>query len=147
MQGRCKWVAGLKLAYADNTNADMQTRAYWTVLAQKLGVPIRCVLFTASPKLAEHNDAVRALNDVAVSRTSTYIHSYGSGSCSLGHANNGSRKVPATKHGVYRAWDGSQKVLGSILRSRTLTRPSTFIHKKTVPAAAMSRRGNFEMWA
>ncbi|KAF2018169.1 PNK3P-domain-containing protein [Aaosphaeria arxii CBS 175.79] len=46
----------------DNTNADPDTRAHWTALAKKLNVPIRCVLFTASPKLCEHNDTVRALN-------------------------------------------------------------------------------------
>lgn len=28
-----------------------------------MGVPVRCVLFTATPKLCEHNDTVRALND------------------------------------------------------------------------------------
>ena len=28
-----------------------------------MGVPVRCVLFTAPPKLCEHNDTVRALND------------------------------------------------------------------------------------
>lgn len=32
-------------------------------MAQKMGVPVRCVLFTATPKLCEHNDTVRALND------------------------------------------------------------------------------------
>ncbi|KAF2656772.1 PNK3P-domain-containing protein [Lophiostoma macrostomum CBS 122681] len=46
----------------DNTNADPQTRASWTSLAKKLHVPIRCVLFTAPPRLCEHNDTVRALN-------------------------------------------------------------------------------------
>jgi bifunctional polynucleotide phosphatase/kinase len=47
---------------SDNTNADPETRAYWVQLAKKLNVPIRCVLFTASAKLCEHNDAVRAHN-------------------------------------------------------------------------------------
>ncbi|KAJ6284522.1 polynucleotide kinase 3 phosphatase-domain-containing protein [Bipolaris maydis] len=46
----------------DNTNADPNTRAVWVALAQKLKVPLRCVLFTASPKLCEHNDTFRALN-------------------------------------------------------------------------------------
>ncbi|KAF1939758.1 PNK3P-domain-containing protein [Clathrospora elynae] len=46
----------------DNTNADPETRAVWITLAQKLNVPIRCVLFTASTKLCEHNDTFRALN-------------------------------------------------------------------------------------
>ncbi|EOA81178.1 uncharacterized protein SETTUDRAFT_100378 [Exserohilum turcica Et28A] len=46
----------------DNTNADAATRGVWVALAQKLQVPVRCVLFTASAKLCEHNDAFRALN-------------------------------------------------------------------------------------
>lgn len=46
---------------ADNTNADLETRAKWIQLAQKLSVPIRCVYFSASVKLCEHNDCVRAL--------------------------------------------------------------------------------------
>ncbi|KAF1849978.1 PNK3P-domain-containing protein [Cucurbitaria berberidis CBS 394.84] len=46
----------------DNTNADLETRAVWIALARKLSIPIRCVLFTASAKLCEHNDTVRALN-------------------------------------------------------------------------------------
>ncbi|OAK95989.1 PNK3P-domain-containing protein [Phaeosphaeriaceae sp. SRC1lsM3a] len=46
----------------DNTNADPDTRAIWVKLAQKLNVQIRCVLFTASARLCEHNDTVRALN-------------------------------------------------------------------------------------
>ncbi|KAG9190633.1 bifunctional polynucleotide phosphatase/kinase [Alternaria panax] len=46
----------------DNTNADPETRAVWIMLAQKLNVPLRCVLFTATPKLCEHNDTFRALN-------------------------------------------------------------------------------------
>ncbi|CAE7192651.1 hypothetical protein PTNB85_06397 [Pyrenophora teres f. teres] len=49
-------------AVIDNTNADPDTRAVWITLAHKLNVPIRCVLFTAPPKLCEHNDAFRALN-------------------------------------------------------------------------------------
>jgi len=46
----------------DNTNADPETRGKWIQLARKLGVAIRCVYLTASPKLCEHNDTVRALN-------------------------------------------------------------------------------------
>lgn len=47
----------------DNTNADPETRGHWTALAKKLNnIPIRCVLLTASVKLCEHNDTVRALN-------------------------------------------------------------------------------------
>ncbi|KAL2049079.1 hypothetical protein ABVK25_010675 [Lepraria finkii] len=45
----------------DNTNSDPETRAVWVQLAQEFGVPIRCVHFTASIKLCEHNDTVRAL--------------------------------------------------------------------------------------
>lgn len=45
----------------DNTNSDPETRAVWVQLAQKFSVPIRCVHFTASIKLCEHNDTVRAL--------------------------------------------------------------------------------------
>ncbi|KAF2625610.1 PNK3P-domain-containing protein [Macroventuria anomochaeta] len=46
----------------DNTNADQDVRAVWVNLAKKHSIPIRCVLFTASAKLCEHNDTVRALN-------------------------------------------------------------------------------------
>ncbi|KAF2847999.1 PNK3P-domain-containing protein [Plenodomus tracheiphilus IPT5] len=46
----------------DNTNADPETRAVWINLAQKLGVPIRCVLFTAPVQVCQHNDTFRALN-------------------------------------------------------------------------------------
>ena len=45
----------------DNTNADPDTRAIWINLAAKYKIPIRCVFFTASAKLCEHNDTVRAL--------------------------------------------------------------------------------------
>src|SRR5437763_11052492 len=47
---------------SDNTNADIQTRADWIALANKQKVPIRCILFTASGELCEHNNMVRALN-------------------------------------------------------------------------------------
>ena len=46
----------------DNTNADPGTRANWVGLAKEFKIPIRCVHFTASPRLCEHNDCVRALN-------------------------------------------------------------------------------------
>ncbi|KAL2355708.1 polynucleotide kinase 3 phosphatase-domain-containing protein [Cryomyces antarcticus] len=46
----------------DNTNADPDTRSQWINLAKRLDVPIRCILFTADPRLCEHNDTVRALN-------------------------------------------------------------------------------------
>lgn len=45
----------------DNTNADIETRAAWVKLANKLNVAVRLVHFTASAKLCEHNDTVRAL--------------------------------------------------------------------------------------
>ena len=47
----------------DNTNADPDTRKLWIQLAQKAGVPIRCLHFTTPPKICEHNDIVRALNE------------------------------------------------------------------------------------
>ena len=48
-------------SFADNTNADVDTRAVWIQLAKKLRIPIRCIYFTAPAKLCEHNDTVRAL--------------------------------------------------------------------------------------
>ncbi|KAI4199384.1 MAG: hypothetical protein LQ350_004673 [Teloschistes chrysophthalmus] len=45
----------------DNTNADRETRAVWIQLAETSKMPIRCVYFTAGPKLCEHNDTVRAI--------------------------------------------------------------------------------------
>ncbi|KAI4267184.1 MAG: hypothetical protein L6R38_008370 [Xanthoria sp. 2 TBL-2021] len=45
----------------DNTNADRETRMVWVQLAQHFSIPIRCVHFTASAKLCQHNDAVRAI--------------------------------------------------------------------------------------
>jgi bifunctional polynucleotide phosphatase/kinase len=54
----------------DNTNADKETRAIWVQLAAKLNVPIRLVNFTASAKLCEHNDTVRALTGDLVSCSS-----------------------------------------------------------------------------
>ncbi|KAI9848171.1 MAG: hypothetical protein M1837_000845 [Sclerophora amabilis] len=46
----------------DNTNADTEVRAKWIELSRKNKVPIHCVYLTASARLCEHNDAVRALN-------------------------------------------------------------------------------------
>jgi len=58
----------------DNTNADKDTRAQWIALATEMGIPVRCVLFTASPKLCEHNNAVRALGGLeAVRRDPCWI--------------------------------------------------------------------------
>lgn len=51
----------------DNTNADSDIRAKWIALATKHDVSIRCVYFTASTVLCQHNDAVRALNGDLVS--------------------------------------------------------------------------------
>ncbi|MCJ1395936.1 hypothetical protein MMC18_008822 [Xylographa bjoerkii] len=51
-----------KSVAVDNTNADPDTRACWVELAHKVGVPVRCVFFSAPTKLCEHNDTVRALN-------------------------------------------------------------------------------------
>lgn len=51
----------------DNTNADIETRAAWISLAKKMKVPVRLVHFTASARLCEHNDTVRALTAGLVS--------------------------------------------------------------------------------
>ena len=49
------------LIVTDNTNGDLETRAVWIRLSRNFGVPIRCVLLSAPPKLCEHNNTVRAL--------------------------------------------------------------------------------------
>ncbi|PIL23691.1 hypothetical protein GSI_13440 [Ganoderma sinense ZZ0214-1] len=46
----------------DNTNRDKQTRQYYTNLARKHKVPVRCIYFTGSIELAWHNNLYRALN-------------------------------------------------------------------------------------
>lgn len=46
----------------DNTNADVETRAHWINMAKKHQVPIRCIWFKTQSFLAEHNNAVRAMN-------------------------------------------------------------------------------------
>ncbi|KAJ9197805.1 hypothetical protein DTO021D3_5436 [Paecilomyces variotii] len=53
--------AGRSVA-VDNTNADPETRAYWTEIARQHKIPIRVVYFTSPPELCRHNDAVRAAN-------------------------------------------------------------------------------------
>lgn len=58
----------------DNTNADIETRAHWVRVAKEFNVPIRCVRFTASTHLAEHNDAVRALNPDTVCTPASLPH-------------------------------------------------------------------------
>lgn len=46
----------------DNTNRDREARAHWVKVAREFKIPIRCILFTASARLCEHNDMVRAHN-------------------------------------------------------------------------------------
>lgn len=53
--------AGRSVA-VDNTNANPEVRASWVGLARAFKIQIRCILFTASTRLCEHNDTVRALN-------------------------------------------------------------------------------------
>lgn len=53
--------AGSSVA-VDNTNRDKEARAHWVKIARDFKIPIRCVLFTASARLCEHNDVVRAHN-------------------------------------------------------------------------------------
>ena len=48
----------------DNTNADPETRAHWLELGKTYRVPVRCVVLSADMNLAQHNDAVRALNEL-----------------------------------------------------------------------------------
>ncbi|KAI1329284.1 DNA kinase/phosphatase Pnk1 [Xylariaceae sp. FL0255] len=48
----------------DNTNADADGRREWIEFGKKHGVPVRCVWFKMTKALCEHNDAVRALNQV-----------------------------------------------------------------------------------
>ena len=60
----------------DNTNADIETRAYWVKVAREFNVPIRLVCFTASSRLAEHNDAVRAMNPHTVCTLWNHVSSY-----------------------------------------------------------------------
>lgn len=47
----------------DNTNPDADTRAQWVELARARKLPIRCVWFRTPLSLAEHNNAVRAMNE------------------------------------------------------------------------------------
>lgn len=49
------------LITTDNTNGDLDTRALWIRLSQSFELPIRCVFFSAPPKVCEHNNTVRAL--------------------------------------------------------------------------------------
>ncbi|KAI9643401.1 DNA kinase/phosphatase Pnk1 [Ciborinia camelliae] len=66
---KCFKVAGQyldegKSVVVDNTNADRDVRSKWIALAAKHSVPIRCVHFLTSVQVCEHNDAVRALNEI-----------------------------------------------------------------------------------
>ncbi|KZT54581.1 PNK3P-domain-containing protein [Calocera cornea HHB12733] len=47
-------------AVVDNTNRDKKTRKDYMVLAEKLGVPVRCLQFNVSVALAYHNNLFRA---------------------------------------------------------------------------------------
>jgi bifunctional polynucleotide phosphatase/kinase len=60
MKAATEFIEDKKSVVVDNTNADIETRAAWLSLGQKLKVPTRLVHFTASTKLCEHNNAVRA---------------------------------------------------------------------------------------
>ena len=61
-----RMVTLIRFLSIDNTNADIDTRAEWIKLSRRLEIPIRCILFTASARLCEHNDVVRALNGTLV---------------------------------------------------------------------------------
>lgn len=45
----------------DNTNRNAETRSHYVLLAKRYQVPIRVFWFTASSKLARHNNVYRAL--------------------------------------------------------------------------------------
>ncbi|KAJ7733566.1 polynucleotide kinase 3 phosphatase-domain-containing protein [Mycena maculata] len=49
-----------KSVVVDNTNRDAFTRKYYIDVARKLGVPVRCMVFTGSLELAWHNNLYRA---------------------------------------------------------------------------------------
>lgn len=51
---------------ADNTNADVKTRAIWIELANKSNIKARCVYFTTPADICQHNDAVRAFAGIEV---------------------------------------------------------------------------------
>lgn len=67
MKVAAQFVEDRKSVVVDNTNADIETRAAWIALAKKWKLPVRLVHFTASAKLCEHNDNVRALTGDLVS--------------------------------------------------------------------------------
>ncbi|KAF7302998.1 hypothetical protein MKEN_01262700 [Mycena kentingensis (nom. inval.)] len=45
----------------DNTNRDVSTRRFYLDVARKLGIPVRCMVFTGSLELAWHNNIYRGL--------------------------------------------------------------------------------------
>jgi len=47
-------------AVVDNTNRDKKTRQDYVTLAERLGVPIRCLQFNVSVALGWHNNLYRA---------------------------------------------------------------------------------------
>ncbi|KAJ6523631.1 polynucleotide kinase 3'-phosphatase [Mycena capillaripes] len=53
-------LAAGKKCVVDNTNRDAFTRQYYINVAAKLGVPVRCMVFTGSMELAWHNNLYRA---------------------------------------------------------------------------------------
>ncbi|KAF2150808.1 PNK3P-domain-containing protein [Myriangium duriaei CBS 260.36] len=59
-------LAASRSVAVDATNPDPDVRSHWIKLATQFEVPIRCVYFTASSKLCEHNDAVRALGGACI---------------------------------------------------------------------------------
>lgn len=68
---RCSMLYSHKIlikSQPDNTNRDREARAHWVRVAQAFSIPIRCVLFTASPRLCEHNDVMRAHNSSVSAR-------------------------------------------------------------------------------
>lgn len=62
-----EYLADQQSVVVDNTNADLDVRKHWINLAKALEVPIRCILFTASPEVCKHNNVVRALGGSSVS--------------------------------------------------------------------------------
>ncbi|RDW60769.1 DNA kinase Pnk1 [Coleophoma cylindrospora] len=66
---KCVKVAGEQLAdgksvVIDNTNPNVEVRGIWVELAKKYSVPIRCISFTTPMQMCQHNDTVRALNQI-----------------------------------------------------------------------------------
>ncbi|KAK7063830.1 bifunctional polynucleotide phosphatase/kinase [Favolaschia claudopus] len=53
-------LAAGKKCVVDNTNQDTFTRKFYIDIADKLGVPVRCMLFTGSLDLAWHNNLYRS---------------------------------------------------------------------------------------